>query len=134
MDADARRALDGETYTSLTTFRKTGRAVPTPVWFALAGEHFYVFSEASAGKMKRLRNDSRIEFAACNARGKVHGEAYAGRGVRVEDPAVIETAYDALRAKYGWQMHLGDFFSRLTGRYDNRAFIEIELEGPVQAR
>jgi hypothetical protein len=45
----------------------------------------------------------------------------------VEDAAVIARAYDAFRAKYGWQIRLTDFFSKLTGRYDKRAMLEIEL-------
>jgi len=38
----------------------------------------------------------------------------------------------ALRAKYGWQMRLVDFFSRLTGRYGRRAILEIEVDGPAE--
>jgi hypothetical protein len=32
-----------------------------------------------------------------------------------------------LRAKYGWQVRLGDLVSRLTGRMERRAWIEIEV-------
>jgi len=131
MDAAARSALDGERYGSLETFRKTGRAVATPVWFALAGERFYVFSEGDAGKVKRLRNDPRVRLAACNVRGRVHGEPFTGHAVRVDDPATIARAYAALRAKYGWQMRGVDLFSRLAGRYHGRAILEIELDGPA---
>jgi len=131
MDAAARSALDRERYGSLETFRKTGRAVATPVWFALAGERFYVFSEGDAGKVKRLRNDPRVRLAACNLRGRVHGEPFAGRAVRVDDPATIARAYAALQAKYGWQMRVVDLFSRLARRYHGRAILEIELDGPA---
>ena len=40
---------------------------------------------------------------------------------------MIERAHAALRAKYGWQMWLGDLFSRLAGRIARRAWIEIEI-------
>ena len=131
MDFATLQALDRERYVSLTTFRKSGLAVATPVWFALAGERFYVFTESDAGKVKRLRNDARIRFAGCNARGKVHGSAYAGRAARNDEPATVDRAYQALRAKYGWQMRLTDFFSRLSGRIAGRAILEIELHGPA---
>ena len=45
---------------------------------------------------------------------------------------VLQTAADedkalrALHRKYGWQMHLGDFFSRLTGKMNKRAYIRVE--------
>ena len=39
---------------ALTTFRKTGQAVTTPVWFAISGGTIYVETHADAGKLKRL--------------------------------------------------------------------------------
>ena len=121
--------LDREPYINLATFRRSGVAVRTPVWFARSGERFYAFSEAKAGKVKRLRNDPRIEVAPCSVRGRVTGEWIPGRARRVDDAATVERAYAALRSKYGWQMRLADFFSRLSGRYDQRAVLELELEG-----
>ncbi len=120
--------LDREAYISLATFRKSGAAVKTPVWFARSGEHFYVFSEARAGKVKRLRNDPRIQVAPCTVRGRVTGDWIDGRARRVDDAANVETAYAALRRKYGWQMRMADFFSKLSGRYDARAILELDLE------
>lgn len=127
MDDAGRRALDRESYVSLATFRKSGKAVETPVWCARAGEHFYVFSEGSAGKVKRLRNSSRIRVAPCTARGRVTGEWVDGSARIVADASTVATAYEALRAKYGWQMWLADALSRLTGRYDKRAILELAL-------
>jgi len=116
---------------SLATFRRNGKAVETPVWFALGGGRLYVFSEARAGKVKRLRNDPRIRVAPCSMRGAVNGSWLAGRGRRVEDPAAVAAAYRALRRKYGWQMRLTDLLSRLAGRYEGRAILELELDPPV---
>ena len=53
-----------------------------------------------------------------------------GIGRIVTDARVIERAHAALRAKYGWQMWLLDFFSRLTGRIRRRAWIEISCRRP----
>ncbi|MBW2315368.1 MAG: PPOX class F420-dependent oxidoreductase [Deltaproteobacteria bacterium] len=131
MNTTARSALDQERYVSLVTYRKTGRAVATPVWFALAGERFYVFTEADAGKVKRLRNDARVQLSGCNVRGKVHGAPYDGRAAVTDTPESIARAYDALRAKYGWQMRVTNLFSRLAGRIDGRAMLEIEVDGPA---
>ena len=50
-------ALDRKPYISLVTFRRSGDAVQTPVWFAAYDGKLYVFSEADAWKVKRLRND-----------------------------------------------------------------------------
>ena len=118
--------LDREAYISLATYRRDGRAVQTPVWFARRGERLYVFTENDAGKVKRLRNGPRARVAACNAIGRLRGDWIEARGRVVADAKTERDAYAALHAKYGWQMTMVDFWSRLAGRYDKRAIVEIE--------
>ena len=119
-------ALDREPFISLVTFRRTGVGVATPVWFAVHDGRLWVFSEARAGKVKRLRNDARARFAACSVRGRVHGAWHEGRAHVVADADQVREAYAALHAKYGWQMRVTDFSSRLTGRIHGRAILAIE--------
>ena len=52
----------GEKYINLETFRKSGAAVATPVWFAEDLGVFYVYSLANAGKVKRIRNNPRVRL------------------------------------------------------------------------
>jgi PPOX class probable F420-dependent enzyme len=126
MGAPTFAGLDRESYISLATFRRDGRAVATPVWFARSGERLYVFSERAAGKVKRLRNSARARVAACNVRGRVHGDWLDARARVVADADTERRAYAALHAKYGWQMKVVDFFSTLAGRIRARAILEIE--------
>ncbi len=121
--------LRGESYLNLATFRRSGAAVETPVWFAERNGRLYAFSAGDAGKVKRLRNDPRIRVAPCTVRGRVTGAWIEGRARIVADPALESAAYSALRQKYGWQMRLADLGSRLTGRIDQRAVLELSL-GP----
>lgn len=114
-------------YVSLETFRRSGIAVATPVWIARSGSRYYVFSEGTAGKIKRLRNNSRARLASCDMRGAVSGAWIESTAQVTNDAKSIASAYIALRDKYGWQMKAGDFFSKLTGRYVRRAMIEIEI-------
>ena len=118
--------LDREAYINLATFRRDGRAVQTPVWFARRGERLYVFTEGAAGKVKRLRNGPRARVAACNALGRLRGDWIEARGRVVDDAKTVHDAYAALHAKYGWQMKMIDFWSRLAGRFDKRAIVELE--------
>ena len=116
-------------YLSLATFRRNGRAVETPIWFAESDGRLYGFSEGEAGKVKRLRNSPRSRVAACDVRGRLRGEWRDAETRIVSDPATIERAYAALSAKYGWQMRAADALSRLSGRYPRRAVLEMELRG-----
>ena len=121
------RELADARYLSLATFRRNGRAVETPIWFAESSGRLYAFTEGSAGKVKRLRNSARSRVAACDVRGRLRGEWRDAETRIVPDPATIARAYAALRAKYGWQMGLADALSRLSGRYSRRAVLEIQL-------
>jgi PPOX class probable F420-dependent enzyme len=112
---------------SLATFRRDGREVATPVWFAAVGERLYVFTAGDAGKVKRLRISSRARVAPCDARGRVE-DAWRDATARVfADGPAIAQAYAALRAKYGWRFRVLDLFSRLTGRARRRAWIEVSV-------
>ena len=125
--SDTRQRLHAARYLNLCTFRRTGVGVETPVWFAEDGGVLYVFTAGDAGKVKRLRNSTRARVAACDARGGVRGDWLDAEARIVTDAATEACAYTALRAKYGWQMGLTDFFSRLTGRLGKRAVIAIEV-------
>ena len=72
-------------YLSLTTFRKDGTPVATPVWLVRDGDALRVITQANSGKAKRLGNDSRVLLAPCDARGNLKGE-------QVEATATLEDA------------------------------------------
>jgi PPOX class probable F420-dependent enzyme len=116
-----------ESYISLETFKRDGIGVKTPVWAAPLGSELVVFSAGNAYKVKRLRRDPRIRVAACDVRGNVRGEWREGKGRLIEDPSEVTRALAALRAKYGWQMAMTDFFATLTGRKAKRAYLALAL-------
>ena len=93
-------SLSGRKYCLLTTFRRSGDPVPTPVWFGLAGGKLYFHSESSVGKMKRIRNEPRVLVAPCTLRGKPLGPPAEGRA-RVLGKEEAESAERAIAANYG---------------------------------
>lgn len=116
-------------YSRLTTFKRDGTPVAVPIWQAVGGDRIYMFTEASSWKVKRLRRNSRIEITTCDWRGNLDGgPTWTGTGRIVTAKADIKRAYAALDKKYGWQKWLLDLFSRLAGRYDARAILEITLD------
>lgn len=131
--------LDKARYLNLATWKRDGTTVETPVWFAEHRGAYYVFSAGETGKVRRLRNSPRARIAPCDHRGRVLGDWVDAQAVIVSDPREEQTAYRALRRKYGWQMHLLDFFSRLGGKIGQRAVIRIRTRtgsraGPARGR
>lgn len=127
-DRSLASTLDHARYFSLATFRKNGNAVATPVWFAqgdTSGDYF-VFSAGDAGKIKRLRRSDQAKVAACDARGRLLGDWLAARAEIVDQDGVAQ-ALAALRSKYGWLMWVTDGLSRLSGRFEERAYIRVTL-------
>jgi uncharacterized protein len=101
--------LANEKYVSLTTFRRNGAPVTTPVWIAPLGESRYAFTtDPSSGKVKRVRNNPSVELRPCTMRGKVAPDApmLTGTALVVTDPADYRPVVDALKRKYGLQVTL----------------------------
>lgn len=101
-------ALGDESYVSLTTFRKSGDPVSTPVWVARDGVDLVVTTPRSSGKVKRVRHTSRVELRPCTRTGKVADDAPLHEGRATLDDGSISSARArrALRAKYGLQYRL----------------------------
>jgi PPOX class probable F420-dependent enzyme len=127
MGTDKIASLEGGSYISFATRKRSGEWVATPVWFAPGQDNnYYVFSAGNAGKVKRLGNFSESRMAPCTMTGTVTGEWRDTHAYVLDKPADQKIALAALRRKYGWQMLMADFFSRLTGKMARRAYIRIK--------
>jgi PPOX class probable F420-dependent enzyme len=69
--------IQSRNYISLTTFRKSGDAVATPVWFGEQNDKLYVMTRSDSGKYKRIRNNPKVRVAPCSIRGKITGPDFA---------------------------------------------------------
>ena len=76
--------LADERHVLLTTFRRDGTPVPTPVWLVVVDGVLYTSTGVDTGKVKRIRNNPAVTVAACDIRGRVHGPSYAARARLVE--------------------------------------------------
>jgi PPOX class probable F420-dependent enzyme len=92
--------LAASRYIRLTTFRKSGEGVPTPVWVTRRGDRLVVVTEARAGKAKRLRNDPRVLLAPSDWRGNPKGGDASGT-VEIEGADVVAAQTELARRKYG---------------------------------
>jgi PPOX class probable F420-dependent enzyme len=95
-------ALGDEPFLSLTTFRKSGERVSTPMWVARDGDALIMFTPEASGKVKRLRNSPRVELRPCNRIGRVKEgvEPVAAMAEVLTDEDTLERATGIIRRKY----------------------------------
>lgn len=90
---------DGK-YVSLTTFKKDGTPVATPLWGARDGDTLLVWTTTDSWKVKRIRRNGKVTIAPCTARGEIKGDAVDGVASLL-DAAGTEKARSAISSKYG---------------------------------
>ena len=106
-------ALAGEKYISLTTFKRDGTPVATPVWVVSDdGRRLLVWTGPKTWKVKRLRRNPRVVVAASDLRGRIRGESYEGKGRLLDIPqgSLVEPLLDR---KYGVTRRLLGVFNKL---------------------
>jgi PPOX class probable F420-dependent enzyme len=114
------KEIRGQKYICLTTFRKSGVGVVTPVWFAERDDKLYVKTRIESGKSKRIRNNPSARVAPCTIRGKVIGPEFAGRA-RILPPEQFGPPKEAINRKY--------FLARLSLWNSKNDYLEIEIAG-----
>ena len=118
------QALADEQYINLTTYRKNGNAVRTPVWFVELDGKVYAKTDAQAWKVKRIRNNSHVRFAPCDARGNIHGETFNGSAeLHQVNSATANRVQNAMNKKYGLMVRAFDLFYKIR----QRVYIYIEI-------
>ncbi len=123
-------ALAEERFVSLTTFRRSGEGVATPVWLVGDGaDGLAVWTPADSGKVKRLRRDGRVTLRPCDRRGRVAEDAptVEAHATVTADPARVTSVERRLRDRYGWEFRIFGLVERIArrGREAERVALEI---------
>ncbi len=111
----ALQQFEKQQYLSLETFRKNGLGVKTPVWFASDGHLLYVWTEATSGKAKRIRNNSHVNVAASRGDGTPLGEWLPAIAIEDASPAAKMQVQNLMKKKYGFLFHVFALMGRLRG-------------------
>ena len=83
----------------LTTYRRDGTGVGTPVHIAVDGDRAFIRTWDTAWKLRRIRNNTEVEVAPSTAGGRPTGPAIHARA-RVLDGAESKYAAELLARKY----------------------------------
>lgn len=76
LDRDAR--FRGK-YISLTSFKRSGAAVATPVWFVVEDRQLLGLTGSQSFKAKRIRRNPRVMVAPCSAGGRLRSDPVSAR-------------------------------------------------------
>ncbi|MFC7535282.1 PPOX class F420-dependent oxidoreductase [Actinoplanes sp. GCM10030250] len=120
----ALQQLGSEKYVLLTTFRRDGRAVATPLWVVPDGAGLAFWTVAGSGKLKRIRNSGRVTVAPCDMRGTPSGEAIEATA-RIGDHADRLRVGAGIKKKYGLVGHLTMLGSRLRRGVDGTVAVLV---------
>jgi len=99
VETDLFSLLHGHKYLNLTSYRKNGQAVSTPLWFAEQNGRLFFMTRDDSWKFKRIRNNPEVKIAPCNIRGRILGPEVAA-SVRILPEREWEVARKALQRKY----------------------------------
>jgi uncharacterized protein len=110
-------ALSDEKYIRLTTFRRDGTPVSTPVWIvALDGDTVGFWTSSGSGKVKRLAHTARVTVQPSDARGRVkQGSAPTEATARVVTGSEFEAISERVVAKYGFMTKVTKALGTIAG-------------------
>jgi len=112
-------SLSDEKYLALTTFRRSGEGVVTPVWVApLSDGRIGFWTADGSGKTKRMRHTSRVTVQASDARGRAKAGApvLEGTAEMVKSGPLFDEVHRAITAKYGFMVPITKFLGKVMGQ------------------
>jgi len=93
-------ALGESQYVLVTTYRKDGRTVPTPVWVVRDGDALAIWTPTQSGKVKRIRRRPVVLVGPCDFRGNLSGDQVPGIATVLGADAT-DRVRGLLKKKYG---------------------------------
>jgi hypothetical protein len=112
-------SLRGQKYALVVTYRKSGHAVPTPVWFGLDDDRLYFRSVDTGRKLARIASNPQVLVAPCTANGRPTGPSVPAFARLLTSSGDEARAEAAIRANYGIsrRIYMRAIASRVAGRY-----------------
>jgi PPOX class probable F420-dependent enzyme len=103
-------------YLSVTSFKRDGTGVATPVWFVSDGTRLFALTDLHSAKIRRIGRNRRVLVAPCRANGKLRGEPVAATAEVLTGTAALECVRKLLLARYTISYRVVMLFYRLGRR------------------
>jgi PPOX class probable F420-dependent enzyme len=107
-------------YLSVTSFKRDGTGVATPVWFVADGSRLFALTDAHSLKVLRVRRDPHVLVAPCRADGKLRGDPVPARAEVLTATVDLERVQKLLLERYTISYRVVMLFYRLGRRLRGR--------------
>ena len=123
-----RPAADLETlfpgrFLSVTSFKRDGTGVATPVWFVSDGRRLLALTDLHSGKVRRVRRDPRVLVAPCRADGKLRRDPVPAHAQVLTSASELEQVQKLLLERYRVSYRVVMLVYRLGRRLRGRAAV-----------
>lgn len=124
--------LAAHTHVLLTTFRRDGAPVATPVWVVRDGSDLLVITGAGTGKVARIRHTPRVLLAPCDGRGRPlpGGPPVVASAALLTDDVDVATVRSRIKGRYGLRYTIATALLRMRGGRGAEVAIRIRAAGP----
>ncbi|WP_435281092.1 PPOX class F420-dependent oxidoreductase [Streptomyces koelreuteriae] len=126
MDDSALDELGAGKYLLITSYRRNGTPVATPVWVVRDGNALGAWTVADSWKVKRIRNRADVLVGPCDLRGNPTGEQVPATA-EISDPDTTARYRKLIARKYGLTGRLTLLGSRLRRGLDGTVGLRIVL-------
>ncbi|AEY93438.1 MULTISPECIES: PPOX class F420-dependent oxidoreductase [Streptomyces] len=126
MDDTRLDRLGSGKYLLVTSHRKNGTPVSTPVWVVRDGGAVGVWTAADSGKVKRIRRRPDVLVGPCDVRGNPTGDQVPATA-EIVDPATTARYRSLIARKYGLLGRLTLLGSRLRRGLDGTVGVRVTL-------
>jgi PPOX class probable F420-dependent enzyme len=128
MDDSRLDRLGAGKYLLVTSRRRNGTPVATPVWVVRDGDALGVWTAADSGKVKRIRRRADVLVGPCDVRGNPTGDQLPATA-EIADAATTARYRALIARKYGILGRLTLLGSRLRRGLDGTVGIRVTLTG-----
>lgn len=120
--ADLEALFPGK-YLSVTSFKRDGTGIATPVWFVSDGERLLAFTDLHSMKVRRMRRNPHVLVAPCRVNGKLRRDPLPARVEVLTATADLERVRTLLTERYKVSYRLVMLFYRLGRRLRGRSSV-----------
>ena len=103
-------------YLSVTSYKRDGTGVATPVWFVSDGSRLFALTDLHSAKVKRVRRKPHVTVASCRPGGKLRSEPVSANAEVLTAEAELERVQQMLLSRYKITYLVAMLFYRLGRR------------------